>query len=204
MICDNLYNILIFPLENRPLLEPNITITKEFSKNIIKEDKNQKEQFDRMIKHDKIMAMRATNLQILKYVFPFYNDEDLKSISRSCNHDVLQSVLSISKNVLENQKPTTPSNRYSMSHINSSSHQYSINERCCDSPYCPMNSYILLRAKNSAAEHYQSKPTLKRGYNMIEEETYSSNKRKCLPLCGSCYKYGDKDDKFCSLCGILY
>ena len=159
---------------------------------------------------------RKKNVEILKYVFPFYDEIVLNTIYQGCQDDVLQTVLSISSCVLNKQRRYSPFDNYdngfkphmplSPSIMNS--------ERCCESPYCPVNSYIALRRRDSTSP-YPSFATKRFSFN---EEEFNNAKRSRFspseisitdklnrsPYCTACKRLGSLGDKFCPLCGVSY
>lgn len=172
------------------------------------------------------------NIEILKYIFPFYDTGVLKIISRGCHNDMLQTVLSISSCVLESRKHNPPSfedaapEKRPEKTSSSTLYKDKLKEdRCCSSPYCPVNSYLYLRKSSPNFLHYtppltapmtaeykhtgitdilspehstQPRPAKKFRFSFDDEN------RKILPFCNGCKKYGMREDKFCPLCGILY
>ena len=162
---------------------------------------------------------RAKNLEVLKYVFPFYDIDVLDSVFHGCHDDILQTVLSISSSVLENQRRYSPFDTYEhrfKPHIPHS--PSSLNgHRCCDSPYCPVNSYIALRRRDSDSSPFLG--TTMRRFSFNEEEINIPRKRSSTspssdisitnklnnaPYCTSCKKLGSIGDKFCPICGVSY
>lgn len=152
--------------------------------------------------------VHTKNLEILKYIFPFYDSHVLKVISRGCHDDVLQTVLSISATVLENQRRYAPIDNTLKPHIPHFISSRTGRDQCCSSPYCPVNSYLALRKRDASCS------TGSKRFSFNDDETpppkrhrYSpdgSTSSSTSPFCHACRKYGCVGDKFCPLCGVLY
>jgi hypothetical protein len=167
------------------------------------------------------------NMEVLRQIFPFYDLGALASISRDNNYDLLQTVLSISAYLLET-RPSSRADIYyhpspsSPHHPSSFQKMTSSSERCCSSPYCPVNSYLNLRHKSPEIMQHLPTPPLtaispphhQSSYERDSSPLYPkrpalkkfrfSNDNNELPYCESCKKFGINGDKFCPLCGILF
>lgn len=86
---------------------------------------------------------RPSNVDTLRYIFPFYSERTLQLTLEECNNNILQAVLQMSQDILSFRAPFTDTDQLSkvrsIAMLFSSSIDKSSNARpdCCASPYCP-------------------------------------------------------------------